>query len=137
MKGLTVLVCLLSVILISLSPRATAQFQVQSGPRVELRPVTALDLPGESDSNSPAVWDHIGGRTVLFVMTSASGKPSSAAGSAMDRLGDARQVTLDQWPGGGVWMEAVVKDVDGMWYGYYHQEVVANMCGTQKVIPRI
>ena len=70
-------------------------------------------------------------------MTSASGKPSAAAGSAMDRLGDARQVTLDPWPGGGVWMEAVVKDVDGTWYGYYHQEVAANMCGTQKVIPRI
>ncbi len=35
-------------------------------------------------------------------------------------------------------MEAIIKDADGTWYGYYHNENLANMCrGTDKVIPRI
>jgi hypothetical protein len=52
-------------------------------------------------------------------------------------MGPAQPIALEPWPGGGVWMEAVVRDTDGTWYGYYHQEVVAPMCGTQRVIPRI
>jgi hypothetical protein len=35
-------------------------------------------------------------------------------------------------------MEAVVGDVDGTWYGYYHNEIPADMCGGDpRVVPRI
>jgi hypothetical protein len=47
-------------------------------------------------------------------------------------------VLIEPWPGGGVWIEAVVADDDGTLYGYYHNENVATMCpGSTKVIPRI
>ena len=71
-------------------------------------------------------------------MTSFSGRPSTASGRVLTGLSTPREIVLEPWPGGGVWMEAVIKDVDGTWYGYYHNETVANMCrGTDKVIPRI
>jgi hypothetical protein len=46
---------------------------------------------------------------------------------------------MDPRPPGGVWMEAIVADEAGTWYGYYHNERIASdVCpGTTKVIPRI
>lgn len=109
-----------------------------STPRVELRSAPLLYLPGEVDSNSPAVWDRVGGRNLLFVMMSESGKPRRAWGRDLVNMGTSRQVALDPWPGGGVWMESVIRDVDGTWYGYYHNEIPAEVCGrTDKKIPRI
>ncbi|MBI4263124.1 MAG: hypothetical protein HY657_02005 [Acidobacteria bacterium] len=137
MTRIVVLIAVLGVAFVLLTSGATAQSPGPLGPRVELRPVTPLRLTGEVDSNSPALWERIGGRNLLFVMTSIAGLPSTASGSAMDRLGPSRPVTVDPWPGGGVWMEALVKDVDGAWYGYYHQEMPAQMCGSSRVIPRI
>src|SRR5688572_24435617 len=74
-------------------------------PRVELRSATPLQLPGEVDSNSPAVWDRVGGERRLFVMTSVNGRPSIASGPALNRLGRPVPVALEPWPEGGVWME--------------------------------
>lgn len=109
-----------------------------SMPRVELRSAPLLLLPGDVDSNSPAVWDRVGGRNLLFVMTSAAGHPRRALGRELTTLGASRQVALEPWPGGGVWMESVIKDVDGTWYGYYHNEIPARMCGrTDRMVPRI
>lgn len=109
-----------------------------STPRVELRSAPLLLLPGEVDSNSPAVWDRVGGRNLLFVMTSADGQPRRAFGRELTSLGSSRHIALEPWPGGGVWMESVVRDVDGTWYGYYHNEIPADVCGpTGKMIPRI
>jgi hypothetical protein len=106
-------------------------------PRVELRSAPPLELPGEVDSNSPAVWDLVGGRRLLFVMTSMSGQPRRAWGRDLASLGSARQVAL-QSPAGGIWMEAILQNADGTWYGYYHNEVPATMCrSTVKVLPRI
>ena len=106
-------------------------------PRVELRSAPLLELPGEVDSNSPAVWDLVGGRNLLFVMTSMSGQPRRAWGRDLTSLGGARQVELES-PDGGIWMEAILQDADGTWYGYFHNEVPATMCrGTTKVLPRI
>ena len=113
--------------------------QAARGPRVELHEAPSIQLSGKVDSNSPATWDLVGGRETLFVMTSHKGLPSTAEGPDMRQLGKAEPVTIEPWPGGGVWMEAVVSDVDGTWYGYYHNEIAAqSQCGTdQKVIPRI
>jgi hypothetical protein len=107
-------------------------------PRVELVSAPKLQLTGDVDSNSPALWERVNGRRTLFVMTSMDGMPSTASGRELQVLGKASPVAVEPWPGGGVWMEAVVADDAGTWYGYYHNENAARMCGNeQKVIPRI
>lgn len=117
--------------------------RAQNGPALypdaKLSPTTPLRLTGDVDSNSPVMWDLVGGLQRLFVVTSYNGRPSTASGRTLTLLGQARQAVVDPWPGGGVWMEAVVPDVDGTWYGYYHNEIPADaVCpGTIKVIPRI
>jgi hypothetical protein len=123
------------VALLSLSI-AHAQIGVL-GPRAEIRSAPSLELPGQVDSNSPAVWDRVAGRNLLFVMTSMSGQPRRAWGRDLMSLGTARQVALDGGTG-GIWMEAVLQDDAGTWYGYYHNEIPAAMCRTtSKVLPRI
>ena len=107
-------------------------------PRMELVSAQRLQLTGEVDSNSPAIWDRVNGRLTLFVMTSMSGMPSLASGRELTTLGKASPAAIEPWPGGGIWMEAVVTDEDGTWYGYYHNENPARVCGSeQKVIPRV
>jgi hypothetical protein len=106
-------------------------------PRAQLLPAAPLRFPGEVDSNSPIVWDRVGGRDTLFVMTS-SGRPRTASGQRLDRMGAPEDVAIDPWPGGGIWMEGVITDVDGTWYGYYHNEIPAERCRkSDKVVPRI
>ncbi len=98
----------------------------------------ALDLPGDVDSNSPAVWTLDEGEEVLHVMTSNGGQPSVASGIRVSRLGEAEPVRFISHPGHGVWMEAIVADERGTWYGYYHNEVPADGCGRpDRVLPRI
>jgi len=107
-------------------------------PHVELEDAPLLRLSGDVDSNSPAIWDRVSGRNTLFVMTSFAGRPSTARGRSLAQLSRPAEAVVEPWPGGGVWMEAVVKDDDGAWYGYYHNENVATMCrGSDKVLPRI
>ena len=78
------------------------------------------------------------GRQVLHVLTSVDGTPSLATGPFVARLGAATPVTFVSHPGHGVWMEAVVADVDGAWYGYYHNEIPAEVCGRpDRTVPRI
>lgn len=110
-----------------------------TNPEAKLAPVTRLRLTGDVDSNSPAIWDLTNGVLRLFVVTSYDGRPNTAAGRTLGQLGAARPASLEPWPGGGVWMEAVIADVDGTWYGYYHNEMPADVVcpGNDKVIPRI
>ena len=112
---------------------------VPSGPTATLIPTSILQFPGRADSNSPAVWQLIDGQNQLIVMTSIDGRPSVAFGSDLTSLGEARPVDIEPWPGGGIWMEAVVADADGTLYGYYHNENVVTTCGQDnvKVTPRI
>jgi len=123
-----------------ISPRLAAQNpSILISPKAKLVSASRVRLTGDVDSNSPAVWDLAGGVSQLFVMTSYAGRPSVAQGSNVTQLGPARPVSVEPWPGGGVWMESVVADVDGTWYGYYHNEIPADpVCpGSKKVIPRI
>lgn len=107
-------------------------------PVATLTPAPQIHLPGPVDSNSPAVWELDGGRQVLHVLTSVNGAPSLATGPAVARMGAATPVTFTSHPGHGVWMEAVVADVDGTWYGYYHNEIPAEVCGRlDRTVPRI
>jgi hypothetical protein len=72
----------------------------------------------------------------MVVLTSFAGRPSRALGR-LSALTQAIPVELRPWPGGGVWIEAIVTSHDGTWYGYYHNEIIANACGNSKVVPRI
>ena len=138
-RGLPIVTVAMAVATI-VSPRLGAQGPpIPISPKAKLVSAPRLRLTGDVDSNSPAVWDRVGGVSQLFVLTSFAGQPSVAHGSSVSQLGPATPVTLEPWPGGGVWMEAIVPDVDGTWYGYYHNEIEADsVCpGSDKVIPRI
>jgi hypothetical protein len=132
-------VATLGIALLIQSNTSIGAQNVTSSVRAELQPATLLELPGEVDSNSPAVWHRLGGRNLLFVMTSMNGQPRRAWGTRLTGLGPAHPVALGEWPEGGIWMEAVVQDDAGTWYGYYHNEVPAVMCrgAGSKVVPRI
>jgi hypothetical protein len=111
---------------------STSAIQQQAGqavrvPRTTLQLTTPLTLPGSVDSNSPALWDLEAGRNTLFVMTSFAGQPHVASGPSLTQLGAAQNVISQ--PDHGLWMEAVVTDDVGTWYGYYHNELSAITCG--------
>lgn len=96
-------------------------------PRATLHPAPPLILPGQVDSNTPALWGLGADVPTLFVMTSFGGQPRLATGRSLTQLGAAEAVASS--PDHGVWMEAMVQDNAGAWYGYYHQELAAAMCG--------
>ena len=111
---------------------------VPRGPRATLAKASTIQLSGRVDSNSPAVWDSSGGRNLLRMFTSFAGWPSLAVGADVQRLGAPRIVALTGFEGGGFWLEAVVTDVDGTLYGYFHNEQPADACaGSTKVVLRI
>jgi len=109
-------------------------------PRVELSAAPALRFTGDVDSNTPAVWQRVDGESQVLVVTSTAGLPSLASGPQLRRLGGTSPIVMVPWPGGGIWMEAVVTDDDGTLYGYYHNEIGAPACeeeGSTKLMPRI
>lgn len=84
------------------------------------------------------MWDSDNGAPELSVMTSTDGIPRIATGPAVNRLGAPQDVVFTPHPGNGVWMEAVVVDDAGKWYGYYHNENPALVCGRQdRAVARI
>lgn len=106
-------------------------------PRATLLRATPLVLPRPADSNSPVVWGDADGLGRIHVLTSVAGAPSLSIGA---RLGDLRveaPLTI-QGTSGGVWIEAVVPDDQGRWYGFYHNEVTAQSCGDPtRMSPRV
>jgi len=126
------------LVLIGIAAPAAAQAQTPAAPSVTLAPAPAITLPGGVDSNSPAVWELVDGVETLQVVTSTAGQPKLASGPRLARLGPASPVTFVTHPGDGVWMESVVADEGGTWYGYYHNEVPAAMCDRPNLtLPRI
>ncbi len=107
-------------------------------PSARLISAPRLAMPGAVDSNNPIVWDLADGRSQMFVLTSWGGTPSLSVGPGLDRLPRAEPVTFEPHPGHGVWMEAVITDDAGTWYGYYHNETPAEACGrADRFIPRL
>ena len=97
-----------------------------------------LQLTGDVDSNSPVVWESVDGESRLYVVTSTAGTPSVSTGRRLTRLSAPMEVGFISHPGHGVWMEAVIRDDVGTWYGYYHNEIPADLCGRpDRVLPRI
>jgi hypothetical protein len=108
-------------------------------PKAILIPARGLGFTGYADSNSPGVWAEVRGRSILHVLTSIDGAPSRSLGSDLTALGPPRDVRIEPWPSGGNWLEAVIADDDGVWYGYYHNERHSQFCGEeqQRMAPRI
>jgi hypothetical protein len=83
------------------------------------------------------VWERVSGRPTLFLFTSA-GWPIRHTGTQVSALFELGGVDFETRPVHGVWMEAIIPDVDGTWYGYYHHEIPAEICGEEpRTLPRI
>ncbi|OFW17858.1 MAG: hypothetical protein A3H97_12580 [Acidobacteria bacterium RIFCSPLOWO2_02_FULL_65_29] len=110
--------------LVSLGAQQTSRL-----PTARLLPASRLVLPGAIDSNIPMTWDLVDGTWKLFALASWGGIPALLTGPAIDRMERVDTVTLHPHPGWGVWIESVIADEDGTWYGYYHHEVAGDVCG--------
>ena len=98
-------------------------------PSARLVPAPEQRLPIDIDSNTPVVRDLVDGVPTLFMLASWGGVSSRLSGQGVDTLQQVDPVSIDPAPGGGVWMEAIVPDEAGAWYGFYHHEVPADVCG--------
>jgi hypothetical protein len=98
-----------------------------------------LTIPGAVDSNVPMTWELVEGQPQLFATTSWGGIPALLRGDALDRMQRiVDSVAIVPHPGDGVWIEAIVPDDSGAWYGYYHHEQPATRCGRHdRAIPRV
>jgi hypothetical protein len=107
-------------------------------PSARLVSAPRLELPAEIDSSNPAAWSLVDGVARLFVMSSWGGVPVRASGTTLDTLRADGPVGFISHPGHGVWMEAIIPDDAGAWYGYYHHERPADLCGRpDRQLPRI
>ena len=108
-------------------------------PSARLLRASRLEMPGRVDSNVPMTWDLVEGQPTLFALASWGGIPALLSGAEltrMHRVTDAVEITPH--PGHGVWIESVLADDQGTWYGYYHHEQPADRCGRpDRQIPRI
>lgn len=122
------------------APRVTAQTAPPPAiPSATLIPAITIALPTSADSNSPVVWEQVGITQRLFVFTSFAGRATRHAGAQLGTLTTIGPIDYEEPPPlHGVWMEAIIPDVDGTWYGYYHNELPADICDDRiRVIPRI
>jgi hypothetical protein len=107
-------------------------------PSARLVSAPRLTLPGKVDSNTPAVWSLVDGSWQLVAITSFAGIPGLSVGPRLESLSPPDPVAIINHPGHGVWMESIVEDEGGVWYGYYHHEVPADACGRpDRQIPTI
>jgi hypothetical protein len=76
--------------------------------------------------------------SVTLTLASAAGQPSLSSGRRLARLGQAEPVEFITHSGDRVWMESVIADEGGTWYGYYSNEVPAAFCERpDRTLPRI
>lgn len=117
----------------------TGRAQEPSQPGARLVRATRLAMPRLVDSNVPMTWDLVEGQLRLFATTSWGGTPSLVEGPTLDGLTRVIDVVdIVPHPGHGVWIEAIVPDERGTWYGYYHHEAPADRCGRgDRQIPRL
>jgi hypothetical protein len=109
-----------------------------STPSARLVSASRITLPAEVDSSNPAAWALVDGVRRLFVLSSWGGTPVRSSGASIESLQSGNPVGFSSHPGHGVWMEAIVPDESGAWYGYYHHERPADQCGRpERQLPRI
>ncbi|MBI2186107.1 MAG: hypothetical protein HYU37_03155 [Acidobacteria bacterium] len=86
----------------------------------------------------PLAWELVDGRWRLFALTSFGGIPARHSGASLDQIQQAGPATVVPHPGHGIWIESIVPDESGAWYGYYHHERPAEACGRgDRFIPRL
>jgi hypothetical protein len=135
---LSVVTACVAAVMSSASPDRQVLASAEGTPTATLIAAPTLKLTGDVDSNSPALWDLVDGRPLLHVLTSTAGRPSVTSGRLLARLGEPAPVGFTSHPGHGVWMEAVVADEAGTWYGYYHNEWPAVACNRlDRAVPRV
>ncbi len=116
----------------------TAAAQSPRTPVARLSSAPRFDLPAEIDSSNPAAWSLVDGVARLFVISSWGGIPVRASGDTLEALRAEGPVRFASHPGHGVWMEAIIPEESGTWYGYYHHERPADQCGRpDRQLPRI
>lgn len=114
------------------------QAQSTRTPTARLVSAARFNLPAEIDSNNPMAWSLVDGVNRLFVLTSWGGVPVRSSGTALETLQPGAPVAFRSHPGDGVWMEAIVPDDVGTWYGFYHHERPADLCGRpERQLPRL
>ncbi|MGE3841772.1 MAG: hypothetical protein AB7I50_09305 [Vicinamibacterales bacterium] len=104
------------------------------------RVVTAsrVTMPGPVDSNTPLAWSLVEGQWQLTAVVSWGGIPGIAVGPQLEALPATEPVVIHNHPGHGIWIESVIEDEAGTWYGYFHHETPADDCGRpDRQIPRI
>ncbi len=107
-------------------------------PSARLVSAPQIQLPGDVDSSNPLMWDWVDGTRQLFVVTSWGGVPIRSSGPSVEQLRKGTPITFTTHPGHGVWMESLLADDGGTWYGYYHHERPADECGRpDRQLPRI
>jgi hypothetical protein len=137
MSRLLPLLAACSIVFLSMPRRAQAQ-TAPVIPHATLVAAPLLTLPGDVDSNSPAIWDLEDGQRRLYVMTSYAGEPRISEGRSLDQMGKTEAIEFAGVPRAGMWMEAVVSDDVDTWYGFYHNEIPATACGRpDRAIARI
>jgi hypothetical protein len=118
-------------------PAQEFEFQIPIElPQFELVPASPLVLPSPVDSNSPAVWQSLGGVNRLTVVMSWE-NPSISNGFSLRGLTAAWPVRYFNQSNGGRWMEAVLVAPNGTLYGYYHNEPWGLCPGKNTTAPRI
>jgi len=132
-----------SIVMVALgfsAPAGLTRVIAESRPVPSARLVSAprLQLPGQIDSSNPLVWSLIDGVRTLSVITSWGGVPRRSSGSDLEHLASGAPVSFITHPGHGVWMESIVTDDGGAWYGFYHHERPADDCARpDRQLPRI
>ena len=111
--------------------------QQEALPSARLVPAPRLVMPGSVDSNIPMTWDLVDGSWRLFALASWGGIPVRLSGSAMDQMRQDGPVAIGPHPGYGIWIESIIPDEAGTWYGYYHHEIPAFACQRlDRAVPR-
>ncbi|HEY7475495.1 MAG TPA: sialidase family protein [Vicinamibacterales bacterium] len=123
----------------SVATQQDPQASYRPRPKAILVPAPTLRLPGEVDSNSPALWSDPFGDPRLHILTSIAGAPLGWSGSALEAMDGPFETSIVPWPTGGNWLEGVVADAEDTWYGYYHNERRSASCGDEGayLTPRI
>lgn len=117
---------------------AVLDAQAPRTPTARLVSASRFELPGEIDSNNPAVWSLVDGVQRLFVISSWGGTPVRFSGTSLTALQTHGPVDFSTHPGHGVWVEAIVPDDRDVWYAWYHHERAADLCGrSDRQLPRI
>ena len=99
---------------------------------VQVKPAPELDLPGPTDSNSPALW--MGKSLVLF---NAMGTPYRSEGANRRSLGSQTLVQFGYGTLGPIWIESTWLDSDGTLFGWYHYEPPGLCGGNGLTAPKI